>query len=111
MSDGPRPIRALPNTPAPESESGVITGLVTRIVIVLTIVLGQLWALTVALEESLLDHDREAWWLAGFSIVSFIVVLVLTKVDPPPRDSRRSRQFEKERGLYVSRPAAREPQR
>ena len=111
MSDGPRPIRALPSTPAPESESGVIAGLVTRIVIVLTIVLGQLWALTVALEESLLDHDREAWWLAGFSIVSFIVVLALTKIDPPPRETRRGRQFEKAPGLYVSQPAAREPRR
>lgn len=111
MSDGPRPMRALPSTPAPETESGVITGLVTRIVIVLTVVLGQLWALTVALEESLLDRDREAWWLAGFSIVSFIVVIVLTRIDPPPRDSRRSREFEREKGLYVSRPATRESRR
>lgn len=105
MSQGPRPIRALPNTPAPETESGVSTGLVTRIVIVITVILGQLWAIVVALEESLLDHDDRACLLAAFSVVSFVLVLVLSRVEVPPRDSRRRSQAATDTRLYVSRPA------
>lgn len=108
MSDSPRPIRALPNTPAPETESGVSTGLVTRIVLAITVILGQLWAIVVALEESLLDHDDRAWMLAGFSVASFVLVLVLSRVEVPTRDSRRRSQAATETQLYVSTPARRD---
>lgn len=63
--------------------------MVTRIIIVLTIVLGQLWALTVGLEAYLLGHTDQAWLSAGFSIVSFVVALVLVRLDPPPRTRQR----------------------
>ena len=109
MARYPRPIRPLPGTPAPDAESGLVTGLVARIVIVATIILGQLWALTVALEESLLDNDTQAWMLAGFSMVSFVVVLVLSAVEPPPRDTRRSNQTAARSPLYVSRPVDERP--
>lgn len=100
----PRPVRPLPNHPSEDLESGITTGLVTRIVIVATIIVGQLFALTVALEASLLDHDWQAWLLAGFSLLSFAVVLVLTKVEPPPRSSRLRGHAATAQGTYVPAP-------
>ncbi|HXH58170.1 hypothetical protein [Iamia sp.] len=104
MAVRPRPVRALPNAPAQDTEAGARTALVTRIVIVATVVLGQLFAITVALEASLLDHDGEAWLLAGFSLVSFAVVLVVTRVEPPPRARRLHDEESAEVHGYVSRP-------
>lgn len=104
MPSAPRPIRPLPNTPAEGSESGAQTALNTRIVIVATIVLGQLFALTVALEAYLLDRDLQAWLLTGFSLVSFAVVLVLTRVDPPPRARRLRGHASSDARGYVPRP-------
>lgn len=106
-----RPVRPLPGAPAQDTESGAETGLVSRIVIVATIVLGQLFAVTVALEAYLLDHDIQAWLLAGFSLVSFAVVLVLTRVDPPPRASRLRGRASTEAGGYVPRPVNARPPR
>lgn len=100
----PRPIRALPSTPAQESESGLVTGVVTRIVLVATVVLGQLFALTVALEASLLDHDGQAWMLAGFSAVSFVVVVFLARVDAPRRRGRLRGRAGVPAGTYVAGP-------
>ncbi len=88
-SPPPRPIRPLPGTPAVDTDEGLRTGLTTRIIIVATIVLGQLWALTVGLEEYLRGHTDRAWWLAGFSLVSFGIVLALVRLEPPLRSSRR----------------------
>lgn len=99
---GPRPLRPLPHTPSEDLDSGVTTGVVTRIVIVATIVLGQLFALTVALEASLLDHDGQAWLLAVFSLVSFAVVLVLTRIDPAPRRRRLRGHADVPPATYVS---------
>ena len=104
MTLPPRPVRALPNKPAQDTEVGGTTSLIARIVIVITIVLGQLFALTVALEESLLDRDVEATYLAVFSVVSFIAVLVLTRIEPPPRASRLPGRTTMVSGTYVSRP-------
>lgn len=89
MEFPPRPIRPLPGTPAEESDEGIRAGLITRIIIVTTVVLGQLWALTVALESHLLGERAAPWWLALFSIVSFAVVLVLVRLDPARRGGRR----------------------
>ena len=89
MSTTPRPIRPLPGTPSTDTEEGVRTGLITRILIALTIVLGQLWALTVGLEAYLLGHTGQAWLLAAFSIVSFAVVLALVVLEPARRGERR----------------------
>jgi hypothetical protein len=107
----PRPARPLPGAHAEDSESGASTGLVTRIVIVATVVLGQLFALTVALEASLLDHDLQAWLLAGFSLVSFAVVLALTAVEPPPRTRRLPGRPASGTGGYVPRPVQQLPER
>lgn len=84
-----RPFRALPSTPAFDSDEGATTGLTTRIIIVFTIVLGQLWALTVGLEAYLLGHTGQAWLLAAFSTASFAVAFVLVRLDPPPRARQR----------------------
>lgn len=103
MGVAPRPVRPLPGAPAQDSESGGRTAEVTRIVVVATVVLGQLFAITVALEAYLLDHHFQAWLLAGFSVASFAVVLVLTRVDPPPRASRLHGRASTESGGYVPR--------
>ena len=88
MSSSPRPVRPLPNTPAQDTEEGARTSLTTRIIIVLTVVLGQLWALTVALEAYLSGERGQAWLLAGFSVLSFVVVLALVRAEPAPRSSQ-----------------------
>jgi hypothetical protein len=85
----PRPIRPLPGTPAEESERGLRTGLSARILIAASIVVGQLWALTVALEEHLSGHTIRAWWLAGFSVLSFVVMSFVIGIEPPNRKRLR----------------------
>lgn len=90
MAHPPRPVQPLPGTPAEDTEEGVRTGEVSRTLIVLTAVFGQLWALTVSLEEFLSGHAGRAWWLAGFSIVSFVLVVVLVQIGPAVRSRRRS---------------------
>jgi len=104
MALPPRPIRALPAEPAQDTESGLSTSLVARIVIVATVVLGQLFALTVALEASLVDHDLEAWLLAGFSVVSFAVVLLLMRIEPPKRAGRLRGRARTAGAAYVPTP-------
>lgn len=85
MSPPPPP---LPDRPTEEDE-GWGTAVVARIIIVLSVLLGQLWALTVALEEYLRGHTDPAWWLAGFSALSFALVALLVWLEPPPRGRRR----------------------
>ncbi|HUG84958.1 MAG TPA: hypothetical protein VMM13_10355 [Euzebya sp.] len=92
MSRPPRPIRPLPGTPAPNTDEGLKTGITTRILIVGTIVIGQLWALTVGLEEYLSGHTDRPWWLAAFSILSFLLAAALVWLEPPARDRRRGRR-------------------
>lgn len=92
MSQPPRPIRPLPSVPAPDTDHGLQTGLTTRMLIVGTIIFGQLWALTVGLEEYLGGHTERAWWLAGFSVLSFVLSAVLVWLEPPARDTRRGRR-------------------
>lgn len=87
MSYSPRPVRPLPNAPSQDTEEGARTGLTTRIIIVLTVVLGQLWALTVALEAYLSGEPGHAWLLAGFSVLSFVVCVALIRAEPAPRSS------------------------
>lgn len=85
----PRPIRPLPGTPSTESEQGLRTGLAARTLIVASIVLGQLWALTVALESYLSGHEDYAWGLAAFSVLSFAVAAVVVWIEPPVRSRTR----------------------
>jgi cytochrome bd-type quinol oxidase subunit 2 len=92
MSSEPPPPRPLPSVPAVETEEGARTALVTRIIIVVTVVLGQLWALTVALEAHLSGHTTQAWWLALFSLVSFAIVAALVFLEPAARSRPRGRR-------------------
>ena len=94
LRDEPSPPapRPLPGVPTVDTEEGARTALVTRIIIVVTVVLGQLWALTVALEAHLSGHRAQAWWLAGFSIVSFAIVAALVLLEPAPRSRPRGRR-------------------
>ncbi|HWO71667.1 MAG TPA: hypothetical protein VNP94_13105 [Actinomycetota bacterium] len=46
-----------------------------RIAIVATVVLGQLWGLTVALDAWLRGEPGQVWWLLGFQALSFLVAL------------------------------------
>lgn len=82
MAAPPRPFRPLPGRPAPDTEEGARASLVARTIIVITIVFGQLWALTVALEAYLLGHARQAWLLAAFSVASFALALALVTIGP-----------------------------
>lgn len=91
MPSEPPPPRPLPSVPTIETEEGARTALVTRIIIVVTVILGQLWALTVGLEAYLSGHTTQAWWLAAFSLVSFAVVAALVFLEPAPRSRPRSR--------------------
>jgi hypothetical protein len=86
-----RPTRTLPASPAEDTDEGVRAALTTRIVIAVTIILGQLWALTVGLEAYLEGHTGQAWLLAAFSIVSFLLALALVRVEPPARSRRPPR--------------------
>jgi len=91
MRSEPPPPRPLPDVPTVDTEEGARTALVTRIIIVVTVVLGQLWALTVALEAHLSGRTAQAWWLALFSLVSFAVVAALVFLEPAPRSRPRWR--------------------
>jgi hypothetical protein len=51
--------------------------LFARILIVATIVMGQLWGLTVALDEWLGRRMAHVWWLLGFQALSFTVAAVV----------------------------------
>lgn len=48
-----------------------------RIAIVATIVVGQLWALTVALDAWFEGEIGQVWWLLGFQALSFVVAAVV----------------------------------
>jgi hypothetical protein len=86
------PVGALPATPADETDEGARAALTTRIVITLTVIVGQLWALTVGLEAYLEGQVGQAWLLAGFSAVSFLIVLVLVRLELPSPSRRPSRE-------------------
>ena len=53
--------------------------------LVCTVVIGQLWALTVATNAWMAGRTATAWWCTGFSVLSFLVVLAVWW-SAPPRD-------------------------
>lgn len=53
-----------------------------RIAIVATIVVGQLWALTVALDAWFEGATDQVLWLMGFQAVSFLVALAVWLASP-----------------------------
>ena len=56
-----------------------------RIAIVATIVVGQLWGLTVALNAYFEGHMSTVWWLVGFQVASFGLALVVWWLAPSDR--------------------------
>lgn len=56
-----------------------------RLMLALTVVVGQLWALTVRVNERMEGNTGTAWWGAGFLILSFLAVLGLRLLDPKDR--------------------------
>lgn len=59
--------------------------LAAAIAIVASIVVGQLWALTVALDASLAGDDAAARWIVAFQAASFAVALVVWRAAPRAR--------------------------
>jgi hypothetical protein len=59
--------------------------LLARIALVMTIVTGQLWALTVGLNEWMDGNVRAAWILAGFQVLSFALALFTWRAGPQDR--------------------------
>jgi hypothetical protein len=58
---------------------------IARIAIVATIVVGQLWALTVALNAYIEERMATVWWLFAFQCVSFLLALAVWAVVPDDR--------------------------
>ncbi|MFD9539797.1 hypothetical protein [Streptomyces sp. NPDC060022] len=59
--------------------------LTARLVLAMTVVVGQLWGLTVLIDEWMEGNTGTAWWGAGFLGLSFLVVLGLWLLDPKDR--------------------------
>lgn len=51
----------------------------------MSVVIGQLWGLTVITGEWMEGHSGTAWWGAGFLCLSFLVVPGLWLLDPEDR--------------------------
>jgi hypothetical protein len=60
-----------------ESEPDRSSVMNARLAIVLSILIGQLWALGVGLNAWMQGDTTIAWWVAGFEIVSFGVALAV----------------------------------
>ncbi|WP_405390268.1 MULTISPECIES: hypothetical protein [unclassified Streptomyces] len=59
--------------------------LTARLALAMTVVVGQLWGLTVLIDEWMEGNTGTAWWGAGFLCLSFVVVLGLWRIDPKDR--------------------------
>lgn len=59
----------------PEADRSAMLG--ARLAIVASIVVGQLWALTIGVESWMDGHKAAAWWLAAFQVLSAIVAVVV----------------------------------
>ncbi|WP_433547222.1 hypothetical protein ACQPZG_20645 [Streptomyces sp. CA-294286] len=59
--------------------------LTARLVLALSVVIGQLWALTITVNEWMKGDTSTAWWGAGFLCLSFLAVLLLWLLDPKDR--------------------------
>ncbi|MFB7447298.1 hypothetical protein ACFTWS_22200 [Streptomyces sp. NPDC057027] len=68
-----------------EQEPERSSKLSARLALALTVVIGQLWGLTVVVDEWMSGNTGTAWWGAGFLVLSFLVVLGLWAIDPKDR--------------------------
>ncbi|MET9290424.1 hypothetical protein [Streptomyces sp. NPDC003077] len=56
-----------------------------RLALVMSVVIGQLWALTVEVNAWMQGHTDTAWWCTAFLVLSFLVVLGLWAIDKRDR--------------------------
>ncbi|MGW8768527.1 hypothetical protein ACWGN5_39305 [Streptomyces sp. NPDC055815] len=68
-----------------EQEPERSSKLSARLALALTVVIGQLWGLTIVVDEWMTGDTGTAWWGAGFLVLSFLVVLGLWLLDPKDR--------------------------
>ncbi|MFJ3586307.1 hypothetical protein ACIPPS_29335 [Streptomyces sp. NPDC090127] len=68
-----------------EQEPERSSKLSARLALALTVVIGQLWGLTIVVDEWMRGDTGTAWWGAGFLVLSFLVVLGLWLLDPKDR--------------------------
>ncbi|WP_369144754.1 hypothetical protein [Streptomyces sp. R44] len=68
-----------------EQEPERSSKLSARLALALTVVIGQLWGLTIVVDEWMTGDTGTAWWGAGFLVLSFLVVLGLWLIDPKDR--------------------------
>lgn len=68
-----------------EQEPERSSKLTARLLLAMTVVVGQLWGLTVVVNEWMRGETTTAWWGAGFLCLSFLVVLGLWALDPKDR--------------------------
>ncbi|WP_328944210.1 hypothetical protein OG259_24455 [Streptomyces sp. NBC_00250] len=68
-----------------EQEPERSSKLTARLTLALTVVIGQLWGLTIVVDEWMAGDTGTAWWGAGFLCLSFLVVLGLWLIDPEDR--------------------------
>jgi hypothetical protein len=83
--------RVRPGAPGPGPGAGLERDpdraalVLARIAIVGTIVVGQLWALTVALDAYFAEETATVLWLLGFQVMSFLLALVVWWSSPSDR--------------------------
>jgi hypothetical protein len=53
-----------------------------RLIVVLSVVVGQLWALGVGVDAWMQGHTSVAWWCAGFEVLSFGIALAAWRFGP-----------------------------
>ncbi|WP_432086589.1 hypothetical protein [Streptomyces sp. bgisy095] len=68
-----------------EQEPERSSKLTARLALALSVVVGQLWGLTIVVDEWMSGDTGTAWWGAGFLVLSFLVVLGLWLLDPKDR--------------------------
>nr|WP_189763759.1 hypothetical protein [Streptomyces xanthochromogenes] len=68
-----------------EQEPERSSKLTARLTLAMTVVIGQLWGLTVVVNEWMRGNTGTAWWGAGFLCLSFLAVLGLWAIDPKDR--------------------------
>ncbi len=91
MRSSDRRLRVHPGAPGPGPGAGVDRDperaaiAVTRIALVATVVVGQLWALTVALNAFFEEDMTVVWWLLGFQVISFVLALGIWLLAPGDR--------------------------
>jgi cytochrome bd-type quinol oxidase subunit 2 len=79
MSDPHVPVRAGSPGPGPgaglERDPERAAIVIARIALVAMVVIGQLWALTVALNAYFEERMSIVWWLVVFEVISFVIAL------------------------------------